>query len=98
MDSIQTDLNRSLMLDGNAAAGILDEIFDLEMTSSPIGCAHCGRRGAVATLLVFNQAPGLVLRCPACENIVIRIVQISEAIYLDMRGTAYLRLQRPLAE
>jgi hypothetical protein len=94
MDPLQTDLNRSLMLDGNAAAGILDEIFALEITKSPVGCAHCGRQGALGTLLVFGQAPGLVLRCPVCENIMIRIVQVSEAIYLDMRGTAYLRLER----
>ena len=38
METVQPDLNRSLMLDGNAAAGILDEIFALEMTSSPIQC------------------------------------------------------------
>jgi hypothetical protein len=96
MDPVQTDLNRSLMLDGNAAAGILHDIFALEMTSNPIGCAHCGRQGALGTLLVFGQAPGLVLRCPVCENIMIRIVQTSEAIYLDMRGTAYLCLERAL--
>ncbi len=50
----------------------------------------------MGTLLVFNQAPGLVLRCPACENIMMRVVQTPEAIYLEMRGTAYLRLDRAL--
>jgi hypothetical protein len=98
MDPIQPDLNRSLMLDGNAAAGILAEIFAFDLTRSPIECAHCGRHGAVGTLLAFNQAPGMVLRCPACEHIVMRIVQVPEAIYLDMRGTAYLRLDRALAQ
>ena len=97
MNSIEMDMNRSLMLDGNAAAGVLDEIFALEMTTSPIGCTHCGRQGAVGTLLVFNQAPGIVLRCPVCENIVMRIVQVAGAIYLDMRGAAFLRLERALA-
>jgi hypothetical protein len=92
METVQPDLNRSLMLDGNAAAGILDEIFALEMTSSPIQCANCGRQGKMGSLLAFNQSPGMVLRCPACENILMRIVQVSGAIYLDMRGTAYLRL------
>lgn len=94
MDSMQTDLNRALMLDGNAAAGILAEIFAVEMTTSLAECAHCGSDGEMGTVLVFSQAPGLVLRCPACENIMMRIVQAPGANYLEMRGTAYLRLER----
>ena len=94
MDALQTDLNRSLMLDGNAAAGILNEIFALEVTASPVQCAHCGREGEVGSLLAFTQAPGLVLRCPGCEKIMLRIVQVPGAIYLEMRGTGYLRLER----
>ena len=94
MDAIQVDINRSLMLDGNAVAGILNEIFALEMTDNWIECAHCGREGEVGTLLAFTQAPGIVLRCAGCESILIRIVQTPAAIYLDMRGTQFLRLER----
>lgn len=97
MDSDRTDLNRALMLDGNAAAGILTEIFAVEMTSNLIQCAHCGREGAMGSLLAFTQAPGLVLRCPSCEGLLLRIVQAPEAIYMEMSGTAYLRLERDLA-
>jgi hypothetical protein len=35
-----------------------------------------------------------VLRCPTCESVMIRIVQTPDAIYLDARGTTYLRLGR----
>jgi hypothetical protein len=97
MDTMQTDLNRALMLDGNAAAGMLAEIFSVEMTTNLVECAHCGSDGAMGTLLVFGQAPGLVLRCPVCENIMIRIVQAPGAFYVEMRGTAYLRLERAIA-
>jgi Zn finger protein HypA/HybF involved in hydrogenase expression len=97
MDSTQTDINRSFMLDGNAAAGILNEIFTLEMTRNSFECAHCGHEGEMGTLLAFTQAPGMILRCPGCENIILRIVQLPEAIYLDMRGAAYLRLERATA-
>lgn len=97
MDSMQTDLNRALMLDGNAAAGMLAELFSAEMTTSLVECAHCGNDGAMGTLLVFGQAPGLVLRCPACENIVMRIVHTPRAFYLEMRGATYLRLERAIA-
>ena len=90
----QADLVREMMLDGNAVAGILHEIFALEMTASPTECANCGRQGELGTLLAFTQAPGFVLRCPACEGVMIRIVQTESAIYLDARGAVYLRLER----
>ena len=94
----QSDLSLSLMLDGNAAAGILNEIFAIEMTTSPVECASCGREGEMGTLLAFMQAPGVVLRCPGCENIILRIVQAPETIYLDLRGAACLRLKRTFTE
>jgi Family of unknown function (DUF6510) len=88
------DLNRALMLDGNAVAGLLREVFALEMTANPAKCAHCGAVGALGTLLAFTQAPGVVLRCPGCEQVMLRIVETADAIYLEARGAAYLRLAR----
>jgi len=89
-----TDINRELMLDANATAGLLYEIFGVEMTASPTECVHCGNEGEIGGLLAFTQGPGIVLRCSACENVVLRIVQTPEAIYLDARGAVYLRLER----
>jgi len=98
MDSNPADIIRSTMLDGNAAAGILSEIFALEMTSSSTECANCGREGEMGTLLAFTQAPGVVLRCPVCEHIILRIVESPSAIYLDLRGAVYVSLRRAAAE
>ncbi len=97
MDLTQTDINRAMMLDGNAAAGILNDIFALEMTSNSIECAHCGRQGEMGSLLAFMQTPGIVLRCPGCENIIMRIVQLPEDILLDVRGATYISLRRIFA-
>ena len=94
MDNGQGDMNRACMLDGNAVAGLLQDVFAVEMTASRTVCAHCGRRGALGTLLAFTQAPGVVLRCPACEQVVLRIVETPDALYVDARGMLYLRLQR----
>jgi hypothetical protein len=94
MESAQPDMDRALMLDGNAAGGLLQEIFAAEMTASPTECAHCGREGEMGTLLAFTQAPGVVLRCPTCLQVVLRIVQTPDAIYLDARGAVYVRLAR----
>ena len=90
----RTDINSELMLDANATAGLLYEIFGVEMTASPTECAHCGNEGEIGELLAFTQGPGIVLRCSICENVVLRIVQTPEAIYLDARGAVYLRLAR----
>jgi hypothetical protein len=88
------DINRELMLDANATAGLLYEIFGVEMTASPSECAHCGNQGEIGTLLAFTQGPGIVLRCSACEQVVLRIVQTPDEILLDARGAVYLRLPR----
>lgn len=88
----KSDINHQLMLDANATAGLLFEIFGVEMTASPTECANCGNEGEVGELLAFTQGPGIVLRCTTCEHVVLRIVKSPDAIYLDARGAVYLRL------
>jgi hypothetical protein len=83
-----------LVLDGNAVAGLLEDVFAVEMTASRTECAHCGREGDMGSLLAFTHAPGVVLRCPGCEQIMLRITVTPEAVYLDARGTSYVRLTR----
>ena len=86
------DINRELILDANATAGLLHEIFGVDMTAEPTECANCGREGEMGTLLAFTHGPGVVLRCSGCEQVVLRIIRTPEAIYLDARGAVYLRL------
>lgn len=89
-----TDINRELMLDANATAGLLYEIFGVEMTASPTECANCGNEGEIGELLAFTHGPGIILRCSTCENVVLRIVRTPNEIILDARGAVYLRLAR----
>ena len=89
-----TDINRELMLDANATAGLLYEIFGVEMTAAPTECANCGNEDEIGTLLAFTHGPGVILRCSTCENVVLRIVQTPDEIILDARGAVYLRLAR----
>ena len=90
----ESDATQEMMLDGNAVAGALQVIFGLEMTANPAECANCGNVSELGGLMTFTQAPGAVLRCPACESVMLRIVETPTAIYLDARGAAYLRLNR----
>ena len=94
MDDEAADRNQELMLDGNAVAGTLRDVFSREMTPAPTQCASCGRESELGALLAFTHAPGIVLRCPACESVVVRMTITPEAIYLDARRAVYLRLAR----
>lgn len=96
MENDEMDMNMALMVDGNALAGALYDIFQAEMTLTPVECATCGREGEIGSLLAYNQTPGLILRCPACQNIILRIVFAPERIYLDARGATFLCVPRNL--
>lgn len=89
-----TDINRELMLDANATAGLLYEIFGVDMTAAPAECFSCGNQAEVGTLLAFTHGPGVVLRCSTCEHVMIRIVKTRDEIFLDARGAVYIRLKR----
>lgn len=63
-------------LDGNAIAGQLMEYFGVEMTTAAGSCAHCGLRAQIAELAVYLRAPGAVVRCRGCGNVVIVVVEV----------------------
>ncbi len=94
METQPVDENLALMVDGNALAGLLNEIFGVEMTAAPLECASCGREGEMGSLWAFLESPGFVLRCPACHNIVLRMVSTPDTLYMDARGAAYLCIPR----
>lgn len=78
--------------DGNVLAGPLSEIFAVDLTAALSRCAHCDNTGAVATLRVYGRAPALVARCPACGEVVLRIVRSPSNTWLDLRGTVTLNI------
>ena len=82
-------------LDGNAIGGELLELFGVEMTVATGVCRSCGAAGAVAELHVYTRAPGTVVRCPACESVLMRIVRGRDRLWLDLSGVRSLEI--PLA-
>lgn len=94
MQNETMDTNSDMMLDGNALGGMFLQMFGVEMTAAPTECANCGTANKMGALMVFMQAPGIVLRCPACAQVMVRIVRTPDALYLDARGAAYLRVPR----
>ena len=82
--------SQSLMLDGNAMAGMLHVLFDTEMTVAPVECASCGRVGELGSLWAFVESPGYVMRCPGCQNIILRMAVTPTEVFLDARGAAFM--------
>ncbi|HET7856529.1 MAG TPA: DUF6510 family protein [Gaiellaceae bacterium] len=80
-----------LRLDGNAAAGTLREVFAAEMTTATGTCGSCGAVNAVGAVHVYVAA-GLVLRCPHCDAVLMRIVEAGTRIWLDFSGVHALEL------
>lgn len=75
----------ALRLDGNAAAGILQEVFAVEVTTAIGTCDSCGASDAVGRAHVY-QAAGMVLRCPHCDAVLMRIVDGGTRLWIDLRG------------
>ena len=86
-----TESGSDVVLDGNAAAGLLQEIFVSDITVARIECAACGSVAAVGSLRLYAAQMGAVLRCGHCEGILMRAVHTPHDRWLEMTGTRSLR-------
>ena len=74
-----------LMLDGNAAAGLLQEVFAVEMTTAIGMCGNCGAAAPIGALHMYRGA-GIVLRCPHCDNVMGTIVNDDTRMWISFSG------------
>jgi Zn finger protein HypA/HybF involved in hydrogenase expression len=81
----------SLMLDGNAVAGLLQEVFAVEMTTALGTCGNCAATEPLGAVHVF-QGAGIVMRCPHCDNPVVTIVKGDKRVWISLRGLRLLEL------
>jgi hypothetical protein len=81
-----------MRLDGNAAGGPLRDVFAGEVTAAIATCIGCGRTGAVGTLLEYGHAMGVILRCPACNAVLLRVVHTPGWFRVDASGIALLMI------
>ncbi len=75
-------------LDGNAAGGLLREVFAFEATTARATCGGCARVAPMAELRLYAVELGAVLRCPSCDEAVVRIARTPRGLWLDLRGAA----------
>jgi hypothetical protein len=81
-----------LKLDGNAAAGILREIFVHEMTMALSTCGACGATNQLGAVAVYAHGPGTVIRCPSCDNVLMSIVHGGGRYWVELQGIRSLRI------
>ncbi len=83
-----------LRLDGNAAAGALQEVFSFEVTTAEYGCGGCGRVGRLGGAMVYEvRGLGTVVRCPSCDNALIRLAHSRGRHWIDLRGIRLLQVE-----
>jgi hypothetical protein len=81
----------ALMLDGNAVAGLLQEVFAVEMTTAIGTCNTCGATDRIGALHVFRGA-GMVMRCPHCDNALVTIVEDGTRVWMGFAGMRTLQV------
>jgi Family of unknown function (DUF6510) len=86
-----TDQVSEVILDGNAAAGLLQEIFAPEITMAQIQCAACDASERVGALGLYAMPMGAVLRCPHCQEMLLTAVHTPHGRWLAMTGTRCLK-------
>ena len=75
-------------LDGNAAGGLLREVFAFDATAARMTCAGCTRTVQMGELRLYAIELGAILRCPSCDEAVIRIGRTPRGLWLDLRRAA----------
>ncbi len=85
---------RWMRLDANGAAGVLREVFAVEMTVGLLTCGTCGRVSMVGALHLYGGAMGTVLRCPGCESVVLRITGVPTGHVMELRGILHVQTGR----
>jgi len=80
-----------LLLGGDTAANLLQQIFIPDVTLAKVRCHACDCVSCVGALAVYAGPMGAVLHCPACDNVLMRVVNTPHGLWLEMSGARSLR-------
>ena len=93
-----SDVVAARRLDGNEAAGVLAELFAVDLTEARSRCASCGSTAMIGAHYLYADTPALVLRCPSCTEVVLRFAAQKDRLLLDMRGCQLLVVPVPVGD
>ena len=80
------------LVDGNALAGPLSDLFAVDLTAASVTCASCRKRQPLTALEVYAGGPALIARCRTCKAVMLRVGRVRSDVLLDLRGTVVLRV------
>lgn len=79
-----------LMLDGDPATQLLQDIFTFDITLAKIGCGECGSAFGLGALALVGDSQEARVRCSNCESDLIRASRTREGLLLELSGTRHL--------
>ena len=81
-----------LRLDGNAAAGLLRDVFVPDLTAARAACASCWAIEQMGSqhLYMSPLSPGAVLRCNSCQQVLMVLARADRGYRLSARGIQWL--------
>ena len=74
--------NAMSRVDGNAAAGLLAEIFAVDVTTMTGGCGECGAAGPLAETVVEIDEVAAIIRCRTCTHTLMTVMRADEGVRL----------------
>lgn len=90
------DTPAARLLDGSAAARALSGLFAVDLTTARARCSSCGTTSPLGAHHLYPDAPGLVVRCPHCTDVVLRFASQEGRMLLDLRGAQLLTIPLPV--
>jgi Family of unknown function (DUF6510) len=86
-------MSEGAWIDGNGAAGALEEAFGADMTTVVRICGSCGDASPLGAHRAFTGM-GVVLRCPHCHDLALTVVALPDRYVVQVRGSMRLELPR----
>ena len=81
-----------VMVDGNALAGELSEVFSQDVTVARVACGGCGTVEQLGADHAYTRAPGMVLRCCHCDHVLLVMVRAGEQLRVSLAGSRWIDL------
>lgn len=78
-------------VDGNAAGGILLELFGRDMTGARAVCRHCDRDAELADAVAEIDRDGLILLCRGCGRTLLTYLRTADRRILEFGGLSGLQ-------
>ena len=85
-------LHDSQRLDGNSLAGPMSALFRFDPTMAVGQCASCGDTRPLGGAIVYRSDMGQVVRCPACDAVLMTEVQTATGLLISARGLRWLQI------